>query len=433
MHASNRYGARARKAHSGLRESPLSTPAILSRVPRRAATLARLSVLTAATLVAACDSGSKSGASAQPGSTATSGQAAQSAAARRVRLKRVGTFRSPVYLTAPRGDRRRLFVVEQRGRIRVVVNGHKLARPFLDIRRSVLAGGERGLLSMAFPRDYARSRRFYVYFTGRNGDIHIQEFRRSAANANRALARTRRNVLTIAHHAFPNHNGGQLQFGPDGLLYAGVGDGGSEGDPNRYGQNLGVLYGKLLRIDPRASGGRPYTVPDSNPFVGRSGVRPEIYAYGLRNPWRFSFDRSTGAITIGDVGQGAIEEIDHEPRDGAAGVNFGWSAFEGRSRYNGGSAPDAVPPVIQHTHADGWCSIVGGYVMRDASVPALLGRYVYGDLCQPRLYAARLRSHSASDRRLGLTVPELVSFGEDAASNVYAVSLSGPVYRIDAG
>jgi hypothetical protein len=167
--------------------------------------------------------------------------------------------------------------------------------------------------------------------------------------------------------------------------------------------------------------------------VSRSGARSEIYAYGLRNPWRFSFDRSTGAIAIGDVGQDTIEEVDYAPKGGAAGANYGWSVFEGRNHYNPGSAPGAMPPVLQHTHSSGWCSIVGGYIVRDPSVPALRGRYVYGDLCQPRLYSARLRPHSAaSDRPLGPSVSNLVSFGEDAAGHVYAVSLNGPVYRLDA-
>ncbi|MFL5891005.1 MAG: PQQ-dependent sugar dehydrogenase [Solirubrobacteraceae bacterium] len=374
-------------------------------------------------LLAGCGSSERAESQVKPADASSAQPAATG-----VRLRSIGRFSAPIYVAAAPGDTHRLFVVQRGGSVVVLRDGR---RSGTFLRVATTTDGERGLLSIAFAPDYAQSGLVYSYSTAPNGDIRIDEFH-AAPDADRVDAGSRRLVLSIPHPE-SNHNGGQLQFGPDGLLYAGVGDGGSEGDPNRYGQNLGVLYGKLLRIDPRASGGRPYTVPDSNPFVGRSGVRPEIYAYGLRNPWRFSFDRSTGAITIGDVGQGAIEEIDHEPRDGAAGVNFGWSAFEGRSRYNGGSAPDAVPPVIQHTHADGWCSIVGGYVMRDASVPALLGRYVYGDLCQPRLYAARLRSHSASDRRLGLTVPELVSFGEDAAGNVYAVSLSGPVYRIDAG
>jgi glucose/arabinose dehydrogenase len=373
-------------------------------------------------LLAACGSSERAHSQAKRADASSAQPAATG-----VHLRSIGRFSAPIYVAAPPGDTHRLFVVQRGGSVVVLRDGR---RSGTFLRVATTTDGERGLLSIAFPPDYAQSGLVYAYSTAPNGDIRIDEFH-AAPDADRVDAGSRRLVLSIPHPE-SNHNGGQLQFGPDGLLYAGIGDGGSEGDPHRYGQNLGVLYGKLLRIDPRASGGRPYTVPDSNPFVGRNGVRPEIYAYGLRNPWRFSFDRSTGAVTIGDVGQGAIEEIDHEPRDGAAGVNFGWSAFEGRSRYNGGIAPDAVPPVIQHTHAAGWCSIVGGYVMRDASVPAVLGRYVYGDLCQPRLYAARLRSHSASARRLGLTVPELVSFGEDAAGHVYAVSLNGPVYRIDA-
>ncbi|MFL5874656.1 MAG: PQQ-dependent sugar dehydrogenase [Solirubrobacteraceae bacterium] len=401
-------------------------------------------LLVVGVALAAC--GSDGGADAAGSTASSSGSAAESdggggggtstgsaAQARRgVRLVRIGGFDTPVYVTQPPGDNRRLMVVEQTGRVMVVRGGRKLGTPFLDIRSQVTYGGEQGLLSVAFPPDYQSSGRFYVYFTSGSTN-RIVEFRR--ASADRANASSARVVLSMPNLE-PNHNGGLMVFGPDGLMYVGTGDGGGANDQHGAAgnaQNLGSLLGKLLRIDPAASSGRPYSIPSSNPFVNRAGARGEIYSYGLRNPWRFSFDRSTGAITIGDVGQGAIEEIDHEPRDGAAGVNFGWSAFEGRSRYNGGSAPDAVPPVIQHTHADGWCSIVGGYVMRDASVPALLGRYVYGDLCQPRVYAARLRSHFASDRRLGLTVPELVSFGEDAAGNVYAVSLSGPVYRIDAG
>jgi glucose/arabinose dehydrogenase len=373
-------------------------------------------------LLAGCGSSERGQTQAKPAEASSAQPAATG-----VSLRSIGRFSAPIYVAAAPGDTHRLFVVQRGGSVVVLRDGR---RSGTFLRVATTTDGERGLLSIAFAPDYAQSGLVYAYSTALDGDIRIDEFH-AAPDADRVDAGSRRRVLSIRHPE-SNHNGGQLQFGPDGLLYAGIGDGGSEGDPHRYGQNLGVLYGKLLRIDPRVSGGRSYTVPDSNPFVGRNGVRPEIYAYGLRNPWRFSFDRSTGAITIGDVGQGAIEEIDHEPREEAAGVNFGWSAFEGRSRYNGGSAPGAVPPVIQHTHAAGWCSIVGGYVMRDASVPALRGRYVYGDLCQPRLYAARLRSHSASDRRLGLTVPELVSFGEDAAGHVYAVSLNGPVYRIDA-
>ena len=345
-----------------------------------------------------------------------------------MRLRSIGRFSSPTYVTAPPGDTHRLFVVQRGGSVIVLRDGRR-AGTFLHV--DTTTDGERGLLSMAFAPDYAQSGLVYVYYTDPSGTIRVDEFH-ADPTANRVDPGSQRHVLSIPHPE-SNHNGGQLEFGPDGLLYIGVGDGGSEGDPNRYGQNLGVLYGKILRIDPRASGGNPYKVPDDNPFVGRSGAKPEIYAYGLRNPWRFSFDRSTGALVIGDVGQDKIEEVDYEAKGAAKGANFGWSVFEGRSPYNPGSAPGAVPPVLQQTHASGWCSIVGGYVVRDPSVPALRGRYVYGDLCQPQLHAARLRPHSASDRTLSLRVSQLVSFGQDAAGHVYAVSLTGPVYRIDAG
>jgi glucose/arabinose dehydrogenase len=356
--------------------------------------------------------------------TATAPKAKTAAAG--IRLRRIGNFSAPIYVTAPPGDTHRLFVVERGGDVVVLRDGRRTGT-FLSV--STTTDGERGLLSMAFAPDYAQSGLVYVYYTAPNGDIRIDEFH-AAPNADRVDGGSQRNVLSISHPE-NNHNGGQLQFGPDGLLYIGVGDGGSEGDPHNYGQDLGVLYGKLLRIDPRASGGKAYTVPADNPFVGRSGARPEIYSYGLRNPWRFSFDRATGALAIGDVGQDTIEEVDFEPKGAAAGKNFGWRAFEGTDHlFPGESAPGHISPVIQHTHSAGWCSVVGGYVVRDPGVRALRGRYVYGDLCQPRLYAARLRPNSASDRRTALKVSQLVSFGEDAAGHVYAVSLNGPVYRL---
>jgi glucose/arabinose dehydrogenase len=233
-----------------------------------------------------------------------------------------------------------------------------------------------------------------------------------------------------------NHNGGLLLFGPDRLLYAGVGDGGSEGDPHGprgNGQSLGTLFGKLLRIDPRGSGGRPYTVPPANPFVGRAGARPEIYAYGLRNPWRFSFDRATGDLAIGDVGQDAWEEIDFTRRGGARGKNFGWRVWEGRSRYKPGeSAPGAVFPAIVESHSRGNCSITGGYVLRDPGLPrAWQGRYVWGDYCRGRIEWARLRAGARPRvHQTSLRVPGLSSFGEDALGRVYVTSLNGPVYRL---
>ena len=353
-------------------------------------------------------------------------------AATGVRLARIGSFDAPVYVTAPPGDRRRVFVVEQGGRIMVVRGGRKLGAPFLDIRRLVTAGGEQGLLSMAFAPDYAESGRFYVYFTDRDGDQRIVEYRRSSAD--RADAGSARLVLEMPDEE-SNHNGGLLLFGPDDLLYVGTGDGGGGGDEHGRrgnGQDLGSLLGKILRIDPRASGGRGYRIPSSNPFVGRSGARGEIYSYGLRNPWRFSFDRRTGDLVIGDVGQNEIEEIDFVRRGKGAGANFGWRPFEGRRRFRDGeSAPGHVPPVIERTHEDGWCSITGGVVVRDRALGGLYGRYLFGDVCKPRILSARLATPRARDlRNTSLRVQQVVSFGEDARGHVYAVSHGGPVYRL---
>lgn len=353
-----------------------------------------------------------------------------------VKLVRVGSFDQPLYLTAPPADHRRVMVVEQPGRIFVVRNGRRLAQPFLDIRQKVLSGGEQGLLGLAFAPDYRKSGLFYVYYTRRDGRQSVSEFRRSSAD--RANPASEREVLVMADPE-SNHNGGQLNFGPDGLLYIGTGDGGGAGD--RHGtignaQDLGSLLGKILRIDPSASGSAAYTVPPSNPFVDRAGARPEVWAYGLRNPWRFSFDRRTGDLTIGDVGQNEVEEIDFTLRGQGSGANFGWRVFEGDRRYaEGESAPGAVPPVITRSHDDGWCSITGGYVVRDPQLKSLAGRYLYGDFCKGQVWSARLGSGSArDDRRVGglPAVQQLSSFGQDARGRIYVVSLAGKVSRLAA-
>jgi glucose/arabinose dehydrogenase len=373
-----------------------------------------------------------------------------------VRLQKLGDFDQPLYVAQAPGDRRDLFVVEQTGRVEVLTDRGVRPTPFLDLRDQVSCCGEQGLLSIAFAPDYERSGLVYADYTDRAGDTRVVEYRRSSSDPLVVAPASRRVVLRVAQ-PFPNHNGGLLMFGPsrarsrraqgagsspvrrpgslgsDSLLYVGLGDGGSEGDPDRAGQDLSTLLGKILRIDPRAHGGRPYTIPASNPFTGQAGARPEIYSYGLRNPWRFSFDRLTGDLSIGDVGQSRFEEIDLVARGAGRGANFGWSAYEGFARFNTDqSAPDAVPPVLAYSHDDG-CSVTGGYVVRDPSLPSLYGRYLYGDYCtgELRSFPAAPGKRATDDRALGLDVPSLSSFGEDDAGHVYATSLEGPVYRLD--
>jgi glucose/arabinose dehydrogenase len=391
-----------------------------------------LLVLCAAVL-AACGSTSDSATA----TTASDGPTtATQAASRGVRLATVGRFDSPLYVTAPPTDRRRVFVVEQGGTIRVLRDGRKLATPFLDISGRVTAGGEQGLLGLAFAPDYATSKRFYVYYTASgSGANTLAEYR--ASSADRADPGSGR-ILFAQPDRESNHNGGQLAFGPDGLLYVGLGDGG--GGDDQHGtrgnaQDLGSLLGKILRIDPRASGDRPYAIPSDNPFASRAGARGEIYSYGLRNPWRFSFDRSTGALIIGDVGQDELEEIDAVAHDAGRGANFGWRPFEGTQQNFDEPAPGAVRPVLQKTHDDGWCSITGGYVVRDPGVPGLRGRYVYGDYCKGQLRSARVTPGRATGDRAIAGLPaisQLSSFGEDARGRVYVTSLDGPVYRFAA-
>jgi glucose/arabinose dehydrogenase len=369
-----------------------------------------------------------------------------------VSLQQVGTFDRPVYVTAPAGDTSRLFVVEQPGRIQVVRGG--VASTFLDISARVKWGGEQGLLSMAFAPDYATSGLFYVYYSapppggGTGSDVTISEFR--ALDADHADPASERVVLRIPHRRYENHNGGQLQFGPDGLLWIGTGDGGGsydslgnaqQTDPSWNDAAVGhdARLGKLLRIDPHAGGGCDggCTIPAGNP-----GFRqPEIWAKGLRNPWRFSFDRATGDVTIGDVGQDTWEEVDFAPAPGrAGGADFGWSAYEGLhprgSTAPAGPAPGVTFPVLEKGHAapDSFTSIAGGYVVRDATLPDLVGRYLYADTYGGTIRAATLAPGGAtSDTATSLHVSTLVSFGEDACGHVYAVSLDGPVYRLVQG
>jgi glucose/arabinose dehydrogenase len=349
-----------------------------------------------------------------------------------VRLRRIGGFDQPLYIAQPPDEDDDLYVVEKEGRVILVESGSPRSQPFLDLRNEVSTGSEQGLLSIAFAPDYADSGRFYVNFTDTGGDTRIQEFRRDDSDPARADPSTRRELLRIGQ-PFENHNGGLLLFGPDDLMYVGTGDGGSAGDPMSNGQDLSSLLGKILRIDPTPAGGRPYRVPGSNPFVDEAGAKGEIYSYGLRNPWRFSFDRETEALSIGDVGQDSLEEIDIVARGEGKGANFGWSAFEGDERFDQGQeAEDAVPPVLTYPLTEA-CAVTGGYVVRDERLRSLYGRYLYADFCvgELRSFTADRRPDAGDDRALGPTVPQLSSFGEDNRGRVYVVSLDGPVYRLD--
>ena len=372
-------------------------------------------------LIAGCGGGGSTTETGTPGPTPTE----QSRSG--VGLRKIGEFDQPVYIAQPPEDGD-LYVVEKAGRLRIIRDGGTVAKPALDITDEVADFGEEGLLSVAFPPDFQSSRLLYLYFTGNSGgDEKVVEYRANGDGmVDRASARA---VLDMPDFA-SNHNGGSLVFGPDGELYIGTGDGGLEGDPRRTGQDLQSLLGKILRINPRPSDSRPYTVSSPGPLG--VNARPEICDYGLRNPWRFSFDRGTGALLIGDVGWSSEEEIDYRPAELVCGNNFGWSAFEGDQRLNRDQeAPGAIAPILTYSHEDGACSVTGGYVARDPTLPSLQGRYVYGDYCTGELRSLEPAAPSArDDRPLGLQVPSLSSFGQDNAGHLYAVSLNGPVYRL---
>ncbi|MGZ4309586.1 MAG: PQQ-dependent sugar dehydrogenase [Gaiellaceae bacterium] len=325
-------------------------------------------------------------------------------------------FDSPVFAGAPRSEPGNIYVVEQPGVIRVLLNGHLRAQPFLDIRSKVKSGGEQGLLSVAFHPGYAKNHRFFVDYTDLNGDTNVVEYH---SNGTAAIPSSGRRLLFVKQ-PYANHNGGQLQFGPDGLLYVGMGDGGSGGDPGNRAQNLSSHLGKLLRLN-----------------VNKRGARWKIAGYGLRNPWRFSWDRVTHDLYIGDVGQDTWEEVDvRTPRQQRVLNNYGWRVWEGRSLYSPGQKVNPhgklVFPIVTYKHVNGNCSITGGYVYRGKAVPAAKGRYFYGDYCTGNIWSlravgARLKS---GPRAEPLHVSALSSFGEDARGELYATSLDGSLYEL---
>jgi glucose/arabinose dehydrogenase len=340
-----------------------------------------------------------------------------------LRLVKVATLEAPLAMATRAGDEA-LYIAEKGGRVRALRGGKVDPDAVLDISGQVSLGGEQGLLGLAFSPDGSF---LYVNYTDTAGDTRIVEYEMGGRRANAGSARE---VLSV-NQPFSNHNGGNLAFGPDGYLYAGLGDGGSGGDPQDNGQSLSARLGKMLRIDPRPSDGGQFGVPPANPFRRREGADPLIWAYGLRNPWRYSFDRVTGDLWIGDVGQSIREEIDFQPAASAGGENYGWARIEGTQPYSGVAPPDAVRPVEEYPTADG-CAVTGGYVYRGSAIPNLYGAYLYGDFCAGFVRGIVLKGRNVMQRReFGITVSSLASFGEDQDGELYALSLGGDVYRID--
>lgn len=347
-----------------------------------------------------------------------------------VALVRQGSgFRFPVHIAHAGDGSGRLFVVEQEGRVRLLHAGVPGSPPFLDIADRVSCCGERGLLSIAFPPGFAQKRYVYANYTDTNGDTVVARYFLTATSG-LADPQSEEVVLTV-EQPFANHNGGQLAFGPDGFLYVGMGDGGAGGDPQNNGQNPGTLLGKLLRIDVE-SGQAPYAVPPTNPFVNTPGYRPEIWALGLRNPWRFAFDRQTGDLYIGDVGQNAYEEVDFQPGTSGGGENYGWNIMEGAHCFRSSSCDqrDLVLPVAEYDHAQG-CSVTGGMVYRGRRFPRLRGLYFYADYCSGRVWGLR-RDGSGWQTTLLLDTPyTIASFGEDEGGELYLTDYAtGDVYML---
>ncbi|MFQ5537274.1 MAG: PQQ-dependent sugar dehydrogenase [Gemmatimonadota bacterium] len=340
---------------------------------------------------------------------------------------------APVYVTSPVTDPR-LFIVEQPGRIRVVRDGNLVAEPFLDITDRVSYGGERGLLGLAFDPDFRASGRFFVYYTDLEGRATLSSFR--AVERSDRARRSSEQVYLVIEQPFANHNDGQIAFGPDRMIYVGVGDGGGAGDPFGHGQNAGTLLGTILRLDVLTDFNPPYRIPEDNPFVGDPARRPEVWHFGLRNPWRFSFDDDAALLYIADVGQDRFEEINVVPSS-ASGRNFGWSVMEGTDCFGAAAceADGLELPRVVYGHADG-CSVTGGYVYRGRLLPDLVGRYFYADYCEGwvRSFHLDLQGQATDPQELGLPSPgRITSFGEDASGELYVVTREGAVLLLAPG
>ena len=328
----------------------------------------------------------------------------------------------PVFLTHAGDGSGRLFLVEKPGRIRILKNGGLLPEPFLDIRGLIKSSGnEQGLLGLAFDPQYGSNGRFFIDYIDLDGNTVVARYLVSPDGPDKADPASGTALLHIAQ-PYPNHNGGDLAFGPDGYLYIGMGDGGSAGDPQGNGQRLDVLLGKILRIDVREDA---YAIPADNPFTATGDARSEIWAYGLRNPWRFSFDRMTGDLYIGDVGQDTYEEIDFQPAGAGGGQNYGWNIMEGFHPYQGSPSADLTPPAAEYEHSSGNCSVTGGYVYRGSRIPALVGTYVFGDYCTGQTWVLRRFPDGwRTAEWFGMRIP-ISSFGEDQDGELYVLDYKG--------
>lgn len=328
----------------------------------------------------------------------------------------IGGLTRPVDVESAKDGSGRLFVIEKYGAIRIIKDGQLLDQPFLNIDDRVDdSGNEMGLLGLVFHPDFSQNGYFYVNYTGDGGNTRISRFQ---ANGDIADPNSEK-VLMIVNQPFPNHNGGKVAFGPDGYLYLGLGDGGLAGDPFKNGQNTNALLGKILRLD--VNNGDPYSIPVDNPFGN------EVWDYGLRNPWRFSFDRATGDLWIGDVGQNTYEEIDYLPAGTPGGVNFGWSVMEGNHGYDGQFQQGMTLPVAEYSHAEGGCSVTGGYVYR-GSMPEWNGIYLYGDYCSGKIWGLIPSNGQWQSQLLFEAGVTITSFGEDEAGELYLTSDNGGVY-----
>jgi glucose/arabinose dehydrogenase len=399
----------------------------------RAPLVALFALLAAVALAAAACSddsggGSSSSSSSARGSTGGGGGGGKLASAK-VKLTPIANLDDPTAFTIREGDGA-LYVTEQVGRVRAVRNGRLDPQAALDLTADVRSGGEQGLLGLAFSSDGTK---LYVNYTNRNGDTRVDEYTMRGDTADPG---SRRELLAI-EGLQPNHNGGEVSFGPDGLLYIGTGDGGGSGDsgsghaPGGNGQSLDTLLGKILRIDPTPSGGRQFRIPSGNPFASGGG-QPEIWAYGLRNPWRFSWDRETNDMWIADVGQNAWEEIDFVPAGQGAGTNFGWNRLEGTHQFSGEPPRGAVLPIFEYPLTSGTCAAIGGYVYRGSKNPALTGAYLYSDYCDGTIRALVEQDGQLVDQRdLGVQANQPTTFGEDRDGELYVLSQGDGLQRID--